>query len=347
MRIAEGDVHALMAHPAGDRQRAEPFLDKQGDVAVAQVVDADALDAGGPAAPFYLVVEKRLRYLEDALIGVTVVVGEVFRDLVNKEVRQPHHARRLWRLRAGDDVFAADALVRLGDGQLVLAEVEVRRRERQQLAFSDAGPIGDLEREIGEGFIHDLPGEALVLVLGPEPHFPTPRVAHLPGLAYGVHGQVVVAAGVVEHAGKLVAHGSQIGVRVGLSVLVAVEQQLGLPLEDVCRHDVAELHLAEERQDLGLDDLLLGPPCVELQMGHAVLAVEPVEVMHPHVRRAILTRDERALPGLRLAFGGEAALVLALALALPVLAPDADFPSAVFGLGYRHCPAPFSAVPPK
>ena len=151
----------------------------------------------------------------------------------------------------------------------------------------------------------------------------------------------------VEHAGKLVAHGAQVGVRVGLSVLVAVKKQLRLPFEDVSRHDVAELHLAEERQDLGLDDLLLGPPRVQLQMGHAVLAVELVEVMHPHVRRAILTRDECALPGLRLALGGEAALVLALALAPPVLVSNADFPSAVFGLGYRHCPAPLSAVPPK
>lgn len=347
MHVAEGDVHALVAHPVGDRQRAEPLLDKQGDVAVAQVVDADALDAGGPAAPLYLVVEKRLRHLEDALVRGADVVGKMLFNLVDKEVRQLHHARRLWRFRASDDVLAVDALVGLGYGKLVLAEVEIRGRERQQLAFSDAGPVEDLEREIGEGFVHDLPGEALVLVLGPELHFPAPRVAHLPGFGYGVHRQVVVAAGVVEHAGKLVAHGSQIGVRVGLSVLVAVEQQLGLPLEDVCRHDVAELHLAEERQDLGLDDLLLGPPRVELQMGHAVLAIELVEVMHPHVRRAVLSGEERALPGLRLALGGEAALVLALALALPVLVPNADFPSAVFSLGYRHCSAPLSAVPPK
>lgn len=229
-------------------------------------------------------VEERFRDLEDALVGVAVVVGEVIRNFVDKEVWQLHHAGRLWRLRAGDDILAVDALIRLGYGQLVLAEAEVRGRERQQLAFPDASPVEDLEREIGEGFVHDLPGEALVLVLGPEPHFPTPRIVHLPGLAGGVHGQVVVAASVVEHAGKLVADGSQIGVRVGLSVLVAVKQQPGLPFEDVSRHDVAQLHLAEERQDLGLDGLLLGPPRVELQMRHAVLAVELVEVMHPHVR---------------------------------------------------------------
>ena len=157
----------------------------------------------------------------------------------------------------------------------------------------------------------------------------------------------IVAASVVEHAGKLVAYGSQIGVRVRLSVLIAVKQQLGLPLEDVCGRDFAKLHLAEERQDLGLDNLLLGPPRVEFQMGHAVLAIELVEVMHSHVWRAILTRDECALPGLRLVFGGKAALVFVFALALPVLVPNADFPSAVFSLGYRHCSAPLSAVPPK
>ena len=33
-------------------------------MAVAQVVDADALDAGGPAAPFYLVVENDFETLK-------------------------------------------------------------------------------------------------------------------------------------------------------------------------------------------------------------------------------------------------------------------------------------------
>ena len=54
---------------------------------MAQVVNADTLDAGGPAAPLYLVVEKRLRYLEDALIGVAVVVCEMIRNLVDHKSR--------------------------------------------------------------------------------------------------------------------------------------------------------------------------------------------------------------------------------------------------------------------
>ena len=92
MRVAKGDVHALMTHPVGNRQRTEPFLDKQGDMAVAQVVNADALDAGGPAAPFYLVVEERLRDFEDALVRVAVVIGDMVSNLVNQEVGQLHHA---------------------------------------------------------------------------------------------------------------------------------------------------------------------------------------------------------------------------------------------------------------
>ena len=92
MRVAKGDVNALMAHSVGDCQRAESFLNKQRDMAVAQVVNADALDAGDPAAPFNLVVEKRLRYLEDALVGVAVVVCEMLRNLVDQKVGQLYRA---------------------------------------------------------------------------------------------------------------------------------------------------------------------------------------------------------------------------------------------------------------
>lgn len=53
---------------------------------MAQVMNADALDAGSPTAPLYLVVEKRLRDLEDALVVVAVVVCEVLRNFVNKKV---------------------------------------------------------------------------------------------------------------------------------------------------------------------------------------------------------------------------------------------------------------------
>lgn len=92
MRVAKGDVNALVTHPVGDCQRAEPLFDEQGDMAMAQVMNADALDAGRPAAPLYLVVERRLRDFEDALIGAAVVVGELLRNFANKKLRQFHHA---------------------------------------------------------------------------------------------------------------------------------------------------------------------------------------------------------------------------------------------------------------
>ena len=67
-------------------------LDEQAHVAVAQVVNADALDAGGPASPLHFVVEKRLRDLEDALVVVAVVVCEMLCNLVDQKVGQLHHA---------------------------------------------------------------------------------------------------------------------------------------------------------------------------------------------------------------------------------------------------------------
>ncbi len=114
-------------------------------MAVAQVVNADALDVRGLAPAVHLVVEVGLREPEYALVGIEALQADVVLKLLGHEVRHRHRAHGFRCLGRGDDVLALDALVALGDLQQLRREVEVRGRERERLALSDAAPVQKLE----------------------------------------------------------------------------------------------------------------------------------------------------------------------------------------------------------
>ena len=64
--------------------------------------------------------------------------------------------------------------------------------------------------------------------------------------------------GVVEDGGELVVHRAQVGGRIGLVLLVAVDYEAVLPAHHVDRLYLVHAHVAEVRQYLALDHVALG-----------------------------------------------------------------------------------------
>lgn len=96
-------------------------------MAVAQVVDADALHAGPLAASLHLVGEEALGGVGEPVIGLDEGMGdEVVLHLVGQELRHDDGAHGLLGLGRVEHVLAVQAHVGLGDGHAVALEVEVR-----------------------------------------------------------------------------------------------------------------------------------------------------------------------------------------------------------------------------
>ena len=226
MRVAERDVCDLVAEAVRDRDRRVTHVDEEQHVAVAQVVDADTLDVEALAAAVELVVELCLGEGEDALV---LADGEQARPLLELVSEEPWHhdgADGLRRLGRHNHVAPVQALVGLRHLKLGAGEVEVCRRERQELAQAQTAPVEHLgRRSSSPRLVRDRVGEAQVLLARPEEHLAALGRAHTRGLRAGVALEAVVAHGVVEDGGELVVHRAQVGGRVGLALLVAVGPQ--------------------------------------------------------------------------------------------------------------------------
>lgn len=305
---------------------------------VTQVVHPYPLHSRRFAAPVHLVVEVQLAEREDALALLVALELDVLRELLRDEVGHRHGPHGLRRLRGGDDVLPVDALVALGDLQKPLAEVEVLGHQRKRLALADSAPVQQLEDGERAWLVHDLLCEPQVLVLRPEFHLLGLCAADLAGSLHGVGGKSVEAHRMVEHGGEDVVYGPEVRLLVGLSRLrIDTCDKPRLPLQHVGGRYVAERLVAEVRQDLVPDDVLLRAPRVALQARKHVGLVHLAVVGELHGRRASGLHEEVALPsdGVRLLL--EAPLGLLVALARQLLAvPALDGVRPVLLLAHRH-----------
>lgn len=211
-------------------------------MAVAQIVDANALNTRLLATSFHLVGEKVLGGVGEPVIGFDEGMGdEVVLHLVGQELWHDDGAHGLLGLGRIEHVLAVQAHVGLGDGYAVALEVEVLRHESQSLTAANSQPVQQFEKQEGRIFVHDLAGESLALILGPEFHFLGLLAAHPADLAHRVGWQVVVANRVVEHGRKLITDAAQVGIAVVEAVGGALILDGVLPVQDVQRRDLSEL----------------------------------------------------------------------------------------------------------
>lgn len=120
---------------------------------------------------------------------------------------------------------------------------------------------------------------------------------------------------------------------------------LVLPAHDVFGCDLRKLPLGKVRQDLFLDDALLGELGVELQLGLNVLLIEGDKALKGHVYIGLLLDQELSFPFQSFPLGGKAPLEFLLALTLPVGVAELHIPGAVFPVLKRcHKLSPFRSV---
>lgn len=257
MGVAERDVGALVPHAVRDRHRREPHVDEQRDVAVAQVVHPDALQSRRVASPAHLVREEVLRHGEDPLVVPDLQLLEVLGHLLDEEFRHEDRPLGLRRLRVGHHVLSLDALVRLGDVEPRVLEVEVGRGERQELTLPDTAPVEQLERVERLRLVGDRVGELEVLVLRPELHLGPLLRPHARGRRARVLREPVKPNRMVEDRRELVVHRPQVHRGESLAVALPVSHEAILPADDVDGPDLVHAHRAEPGHYPLLDDALL------------------------------------------------------------------------------------------
>ena len=266
-----------MAQALGYGHGGEAHLYEQRDVAVAQVVDADALDVRVLAAAVELVVELGLGEGEDAFVLPDGKRSHPLFELVGEELGHHDGSDGLGRLGRRHHVAPVQALVGLRHLELEAGEVEVWRRKGQELAKAQAAPVEHLEGVVALRLVGHRIGEAQILLARPEEHLAALGRAHARGLRAGVALEAVVAHGMVEDGGELVVHRAQIGWRVGLAPLVAVRHEAVLPAHHVDGFYLVHAHVAEVRQHLALDHVALGVPGMLAQARAHVGLVDLVE----------------------------------------------------------------------
>ena len=338
MRIAVGDVDALMPHAVCDGQRGESLVDQQRDMAMSEVVNSNALHAGCLAAPAHFAVQLVLTDGEDTGVAFRAMQPlDVILDLVAQEGWHLHHADAFLGFGRGDDILPVNPLIGLGDAYRTALKIEVSRSQRQHLAQTQAAPVQDFKGVIGNGLVHDGFDELVVLGLRPEKHFLLFFGAHVASLLRRVYAQSVKADGVVEQAAELVVQRLQVGLGEGLALIILHGAHLVLPVDYILGRDLGKLLLSEIRQDLLLDDALLGLPGVQLDPGLDILFVQLREALEGHIDVGLLLHQEFPFPGLGFTLGCEAALHFLLALTLSVGIAELHKPGAVFFvLEYTH-----------
>ncbi|CAB0805023.1 hypothetical protein FRC0265_00507 [Corynebacterium diphtheriae] len=119
----------------------------------------------------------------------------------------------------------------------------------------------------------------------------------------GVLLQVVVALGVVENGVELVVDDPQVSGLKAVSVRPCGPREGVLPPDDVDGPNIAHAHIAEERQELALDDVLLCEPGVLADPRPHLRLVDLAEVGEGHVHGVVLEGLEVLLPQKRLELG--------------------------------------------
>ena len=204
MRVPVGDLHAFVSHTVANGNGRIAHVDKQGNVAVSQIVDSDDLDARRLASELHAALQGMLGQREDAAVRFQPIkLLEIVLYLVAEKVRHLDHAVAFLRFRRGDNVFALQALIGFIDAERFLLKIKVRRRQRQQLTLADAAPIQDFKCVVQHGLIHHGVDEFEVFFLRPEQNFLWLFAAHIPGFRGGIDLQAVILDGMVENAAQL------------------------------------------------------------------------------------------------------------------------------------------------
>ncbi len=330
MGVTVGDVDTLMPHTLCNSQGSKAHVDQQTDVAMSQIVYANAFYPSLLTATVHFSVKIAFADGEHPTVRLhSIELLEVVLQLITEELRHLDHSIALGRLGGGNDILLVEPLVRLVDGEGTLLKIEVRRGQGQQLPLPDAAPVKHLKGVEGQRLIHHGLGKLSVLLPGPEQHllpFFCPHVARLPGR---VDIQAVKSGCVVENGAELIVNRFQVSFRQGLSVTVPHLPDLVLPAHDVLGCDLRQLPLGKIGQDLLFDDALLGEPGVELQLGLNVPLIESNKALKGHVHIGLFLHQELPFPFQRLPLGGKAPFELLLALTLPVCVAELHIPSAV------------------
>ena len=211
--------------------------------------------------------------LSNALLQAVQIFAALFRHFLRQEVRHGDGTVALFCLWRGDLVFTVYPLIGLADRGGALLQVEVRWRQRQQLAFPHTAPVQKLESIEGFGLIHHGVGKFQVFFLRPEQHFPGLLLSKRSGFAARVFPEIVILHSMVEDGGQLVLYGAEIDRRVRLSILVTEPQHFILPGHDDLRRYSAHFQLSEVRDQFRPDDMILRAPGIFLQPCLQILGI--------------------------------------------------------------------------
>lgn len=212
MGVSVGDVDTLMPHTLCNSQGSKAHVDQQTDVAVPQIVYANAFYSSLLAATVHFPVEIAFADGEHPAVRLhSIELLEVVLQLITEELRHLDHAVTLGCFRRSDHIILIKPLVRLVDGEGAFLKVEVRRGQGQQLTFPDTAPVKHLKGVEGQWLIHHGLGKPGVLLPGPEQHllpFLRPHVPRLPGR---VEVKAVKPGSVVENGAKLIVNRLKVG----------------------------------------------------------------------------------------------------------------------------------------
>ena len=87
-----------------------------------------------------------------------------------------------------------------------------------------------------------------------------------------------------KFAEELIVQRLEIGLRIGLALLIPISEQLVLPCNHIFGGDLVDFPLAEVREQLRFDDILLGLPCAFFQPRLEIVGVDFTERLKAHVQ---------------------------------------------------------------
>ena len=129
----------------------------------------------------------------------------------------------------------------------------------------------------------------------------------------------------------------EVALGIGLVILVTVGKQLVLPCNHILCGDLVDLALAEVRNDLGLDDMLLGLPCAFFQPCFEIGSINLNKGFKAHIQVSCTLLLELLLPFQSFTAGIKPSLAFLLSCACPVSVLCDHIPcSAFFVLISRH-----------
>lgn len=136
----------------------ESHVYQKTDVAVTQVMDPDLFNSGLLCASVHFVMQIVHGYGKDPVVLLDLIkTFPIILHLITEGSRHFHRTHTFLRLRRGDQILAADALVGLVDPNGPFFKVEIPGRQGQELAFADAASVQHLESIVRHRHPHPGP----------------------------------------------------------------------------------------------------------------------------------------------------------------------------------------------